>query len=402
MFFRALTLFRFPAALDFTHLDEGLADCALKPVGPLELQSRGFVPPLPTNMEGARVSYSHRVERCIWLALGGEDRVIPAAAVNEALRKKVAEVEHAEGRKLGGRARKRLRDELIIDMLPRAFIKPGRANAYIDLKRRFLAVDTTSRKVAENVVSEIRRALGSFPALPVNSSTSPRGLMTGWIANVHTMPTGFVLGDECELKDPSDRGAIVKCQRQELQGEEVDKHLQSGKQVTRLALAYDDHVSFVFGEDLVVRKLKFLDGAAQSLESMELESIAAELDARFALMTGEVGELFDMLDGAFDFNDADDGTAPAKVKTPFKSLRAGETVLVTASGAQQNANPGLDDPLYQSAIGIVRAAGNASISHLQRRLSIGYNRAARMIEAMEACGVVTPPTNDGSRTVVPV
>ena len=45
MFFRNLTLFRFPTSLDLSDLETHLAECALKPVGPMELSSRGFVPP---------------------------------------------------------------------------------------------------------------------------------------------------------------------------------------------------------------------------------------------------------------------------------------------------------------------------------------------------------------------
>ena len=43
MFFRNLTLFRFPTTLDFSQLDSLLADMPLKPVGALELSSRGFI-----------------------------------------------------------------------------------------------------------------------------------------------------------------------------------------------------------------------------------------------------------------------------------------------------------------------------------------------------------------------
>lgn len=42
----------------------------------------------------------------------------------------------------------------------------------------------------------------------------------------------------------------------------------------------------------------------------------------------------------------------------------------------------------------------ASISAVQRKLKIGYNRAARMIEAMEMAGVVTPMNSNGSREVI--
>ena len=68
-------------------------------------------------------------------------------------------------------------------------------------------------------------------------------------------------------------------QRMELSGEEIAKHLEAGKQVTRLALVLDDHVSFVVGEDLVVRKFKLLDGAVDQLESSDREDVAAEFDA---------------------------------------------------------------------------------------------------------------------------
>src|SRR5690606_9802868 len=154
---------------------------------------------------------------------------------------------------------------------------------------------SSSRKSGENVVSEIRRAMGSFPALPLNAEIAPRAIMTGWIAG-EPLPEGLSLGEECELKDAMEGGAVVKCQHQELQSDEIAKHLEAGKQVTRLALTLDDHVSFVLGEDLIIRKLKFLDGAVDQLENTEREDLRAELDARFALMAGEVKRLFTVLE----------------------------------------------------------------------------------------------------------
>lgn len=300
MFFRNLTFFRFPTSLDLSHLETHLPDCALKPAGPLELSSRGFVPPFGRDGE----ALMHRVGDCLWLSIGGEERLLPSVVVNEEAAKKIAAIEEREGRKLGGRARKKIKEDVLHDLLPRAFVRPLRTDAYLDLEHGFIAVDTSSRKQAENVVSEVRRALGSFPALPPNAETSPRGVLTGWIAG-DELPEAVALGDECELKDPADRGAVVKCQRQELQSEEIAKHLESGKQAARLALTFDDHVSFVLGEDLVVRKLKFLDGAVDSLENSERDSVAAELDARFALMSAELKRVFAMIEKAFKLSRAE-------------------------------------------------------------------------------------------------
>ena len=57
MFFRNLTLFRFPTTLDFSQLDELLPEMQLKPVGTLELSSRGFVSPFGRN----EPELSHRI-----------------------------------------------------------------------------------------------------------------------------------------------------------------------------------------------------------------------------------------------------------------------------------------------------------------------------------------------------
>ncbi len=302
MFFRNLTLFRFPVSLrpEFDAIDESLEQNRLKPVGPLELSSRGFVSPFGRDDE----ALSHRVNDGLWLSLGGEDKILPAAVVNDLTARKAAEIEEAEGRKLGGRARKRLKEEILHDLLPRAFVRPVRTGCHLDLQHGLVAIDTSSRKSAEGLLSELREAMGSFPAVPVNAEIAPRSVLTGWLAG-EPLPDGLTLGDECELRDPVDRGAVVKAQRQELGAEEIGNHLQAGKQCARLALVLDDHLSFVLGDDLVVRKLKFLDGAVEGLENTERDSQRAELDARYALMVGELRRLFGVLETALKLSRVD-------------------------------------------------------------------------------------------------
>jgi DNA segregation ATPase FtsK/SpoIIIE, S-DNA-T family len=58
------------------------------------------------------------------------------------------------------------------------------------------------------------------------------------------------------------------------------------------------------------------------------------------------------------------------------------------------------DPLYDEAVAVVTESRKASISYVQRRLKIGYNRAARMIEEMEMTGVVSPVQSNGTREVL--
>ena len=66
----------------------------------------------------------------------------------------------------------------------------------------------------------------------------------------------------------------------------------------------------------------------------------------------------------------------------------------------ENQNHGDKDELYQTALEIIRSEGKASTSFLQRKLQIGYNRAARIIDMMEAEGIVSKANHVGKRDVL--
>lgn len=301
MFFRNLTFFRFPTTTDFSEVDTLLPHALLKPVGALEMSSRGFISPFGRE---EKELLSHRIAEHLWLTVGGEDKILPAAVVNDLLERKLEEIEEKEGRRPGGRERKRMKDDLLHELLPRAFVKSSRNDAFIDLQHGYVAVDTSSRKTGEYFMSDIRGLLGSFPAMPLNAEVAPRSILTGWIAG-EPLPTGLSLGEECEMKDLVEGGAVVKCQHQELRCDEIDKHLDAGKQVTKLALIFEDNLSFVIGDDLIVRKLKFLDGALDQLEHADEDGRRAEFDARFALQSAEIRRLFLLLEEAFKLSKAD-------------------------------------------------------------------------------------------------
>ncbi len=285
MFFRNLTLFRFSPAVatDLDRLDDALAEHRLRPCGPLEMFTKGFVPPVG---RGEGEPLTHALKRCTLFTVGGEDKLLPAAVVNDELQRKVQKIAEEEGRKVGGRERKRIKENLLTELLPRAFVRQSRMSAYVDKKHGWLVLDTSSRKSAENALTQVREALGSFPAVPLAPEEGPRVLMTDWLANGN-LPAGLTLGDECELRDPATAsGAIARCR------------LRNGKQVFLLGLTFDDRISFVLGEDLVIRKLKFLDVVMDELGDSQQDA-HAEMDASFALLTLELQRLLGKLEEWF-------------------------------------------------------------------------------------------------------
>lgn len=422
MFFRNLCLFRFPRewaglfpsplADDMESLDARLAEHPLKPCGPMELASRGFVPPLGADT----TAFTHRCGAAVWLTLGGEDKVLPAAVINTELAKRLKAREAQTSAKPGPRARKGIRSDLVMDLLPQAFVKAGRCDAYFDFDRGFLVVDSPSRKRAEQVVSEIRHAAGTFSALPVNAETAPRAVLTGWLAG-QQLPEGFALGDTCRLRDAGDEGQHVNISGAELDSEEVQAHIAAGLQCTSLGLTFGGHLSFVIGEDLSIKKLRFLEGAVEAIDAQSHDDVLDELSARFALQVGEIGRLLDALVAAFKISSADtepSTTAPASNKKARGRKKAGlppgvkfESVTITHDGesvqltGEQFANLGRYVDRMVDIVLWMRDNDTASTSALQRYLKCSYIDATNVLEALQEAGVVSAPDDQGTRHLIP-
>ncbi|WP_420591002.1 DNA translocase FtsK [Bacterioplanoides sp.] len=82
-----------------------------------------------------------------------------------------------------------------------------------------------------------------------------------------------------------------------------------------------------------------------------------------------------------------------------------EYIEEITQGSEGDGVPGMEggdekDDLYDQAVAFVTESGKCSISSVQRKLRIGYNRAARLVETMEASGVVSPPAHNGAREVI--
>lgn len=296
MWFRNLSLFRFSekSARSLKSLESKLDAHRLRRVGPQEVSTSGFVSPYGLGGE----ALAHRVGAYALVSVGRDERLLPNAVVNQELAARLQKIEAKQGKRPGSTQRKQLKEDILTDLLPRAFTRQSSVNAYFSIENGWLAVDSSSRKIAEDAVTKLRQALGTFPAVPMAPEESPRGLMTDWLIR-GKLPAGLVLADECELRDPVESGAVVRCRRQDLETDEVREHLKSGKQVFQLGLTFEDRLSFVLGEDLSLRKLRFLDGVQDEVDETAAESAVAELDAQFALMTLELETLLAKLESWF-------------------------------------------------------------------------------------------------------
>ncbi|MGF2736012.1 recombination-associated protein RdgC [Marinobacter sp. DUT-1] len=289
MWFRNARVFRFTKPFDISpeELEEKLQADAFKPCGPQETSRQGWVAPLGKHGE----QLVHSANGYHLISLRKEEKILPGPVVKEAVEERAEAIEIEQGRKVRRKEKDEIKEQVMLEMLPQAFSKNRRCYAYLAPQDGVLVVDAGSAKQAEDLASTLRKSLGSLPVRPPAVEQSPAFTFTGWLNETIDLPASIALGSECELKDPSEDGGVVRCKGLDLKADEIRNHLEAGMQVTKLAVTWDDNVSFVLDEELGIRRLKFGETLQEQLDDVDADDAVAKFDAAFSLMTLELSRM---------------------------------------------------------------------------------------------------------------
>ena len=325
-----------------------------------------------------------------------ESKAVPAQALVRRVAEKAARIEQETGRKPGRKESKELKEEARLDLLPMAFTKQASTWVWIDQAARLLLIDTSSQGRADEIVSSLVELLPGLSVALLDTQTSPQAAMSHWLKEQEP-PVGFTVDRECELKSADESKAVVRYARHPLDIDEVRAHIEAGKLPTKLALTWDDRVSFVLSEGLQIKKIAFLDSVFEGQAPDD-----QGFDTDVAIATGELSKLIpDLIKGLGGEGRQDlGGVAAAAGRLDAMAREDGCTATVSAASGETIATFGDGpDPLYDQAVALVLKERKASISYVQRHLSIGYNRAARLLEDMEKAGLVSRMDAQGIRTI---
>ena len=266
---------------DWAQLDAALAKQPFTECGATQEKSVGWVPPRGEE-HGAMVESVGGQ----WIArLMTEAKMLPTSVLNRSLGEELDHIEKTEGRKPGRKEKLELKDECRLDLLPMAFTKQGGTWVWIDPIHALLMIDTTSQSRADEIVTLLVEAAPGFAVSLLDTQTSPQGAMAAWLHS-HDAPAGFSIDRECELKSDDESKAIVKYGRHPLDIDEIREHIDQGKLPTKLALTWDDRVSFVLTKGLQLRKIAILDVVMEGQSQDD-----AGFDADVAIATGELSQL---------------------------------------------------------------------------------------------------------------
>ncbi len=291
MWFRNLQIYLLSETFEASaeELHEALLEKAFKPCQGLDTFRVGWTAPLGKHGD----QLVHATNGRLMLCMRREDRILPAAVVRDAVEEKVDEIEAAEARTVGRKEKSEIKEEVIVDFLPRAFTKSSRSYAYIDPQNNWVILDCTTANKAEEILSLIRESLGSFKIKPLAVNNAPSAVMTDWVKN--KAPDDLLVEDECELKEPVENGGVIRIRGVDLGSDEVQQHLSSGKVVSKLAIQWQERIACVLVEDLSIKRLKFMDLVMEEAADTAADDEVMRFDADFALMSLEISRFIPAL-----------------------------------------------------------------------------------------------------------
>lgn len=382
MWFSNLIVYKFkqPAKYNGEEFEAALAQDVIRKPGEQELSTFGWGKALGKHGE----TLAHFCKDHILVCAKTITKNVPASVVNELLAEKVEAIETTENRPVKKKEKDELKENILIEMMKDAYTKTTTLHAFIDMKNGLLVVNAASFNKAEELLALLRKSLGSLPVVPVFSNIDLDVLLTTWLTSYETPSRGFAIGYDAHLEAPDDTASKVKFDSHDLACDEVKAHLESGKRVTLLRFDWKERLKFTLKDDGSIKRLVFGELLKEENADIPNEEMARKLDADFLLASSEIVEmLLELLIGCGDDSFSE-----------VKSERIKQEIVDSLH------TDAVDDPLYSEAVVFVTENNKPSVSAVQRKFLIGYNRAARLIEEMEKAGIVSAPGHNGVREVL--
>jgi recombination associated protein RdgC len=308
MLFKNLVFHRLPA--EWTHsaadLEGGLAGRTLRPCGPFDMSSRGWVP----VTRGGRLL--HTVNQQHMIALGVDEKLLPGSIIRQVAEERAAIQAEEQGFPVGRKQMRDLRARVGDELRARALTRRRVTRAWIDPQGGWFAVDASSIPRAEMVVETLSDTLGSFAPKAVQTERSPHAAMASWLLRGEA-PARFSIDDDLELQTADKSKAIIRYTRHPLDGKEIRGHLAAGKYPTRLGLTWNDRISFVLTDKLQVKRLAFLEMSKDETSGEDVDP-AEQFDIDFAVMAGELVNLLNDLTAVLGSDQANTADWPARSK----------------------------------------------------------------------------------------
>lgn len=254
---------------------------AFRECGDLEVESQGWGSSADGQLfyrSGSQILLTHSVET----------RLLPGRVVNREVKKRADLLEMQQGFRPGRKQLRELKEIVTDELLPRAFPVRTDTRVWIDTENRWLAIDTTSAGKADEIRSLLFKTF-DIGLEHIQLNEAPVAAMTSWLAGGEA-PGGFTVDQDVELRGSTDEKATVRYSHHPLDGSDIRQHIEGGKRTTKLAMTWNDRISFVLTDTFAIKRVTPLD-ILKDAAAPTVEGAAERFEADFKLMTGELARL---------------------------------------------------------------------------------------------------------------
>ena len=269
---------RSPLLLEGEALEEALSQKQAYKPHATQSKSIGWVSPL-----GLDQALSVQSGQFLWLTARIDTKLLPANVIKDALVEKLAEQEVMQGYPPTSKQRRLMKDEVTLDLLPKAFVVGKLVNVIVDLEQQVLILDTTSASVKDAVVDLLRQTTGSLPLTHyIDQKAATSQVLKNWVTQP---PAQIEIASEFSLINPNDVNA--KARVTGLDESSIMGHLSQGMTVSSLLVQFGDMLKFQINDQLDVSKLKYLNME----EEEKLEDPLAQKMAEFSLTVPYISQI---------------------------------------------------------------------------------------------------------------
>lgn len=268
-------------------LSEKLAENTFTPCGAYSERTAGWEPPSPAGGE----LLCRRLQGADLFQLRTQSRVLPVAAIKEAMEGKLDEYRQRMAQEAPRSEVRRLKEETKEELLPKALLRSERNRGCFIHSESLLAVDAGTDAKADWFIDQLRTCFGEFTCVPLSFNEEPSALLNRIFLG--ETPSGFSLGRECRMQDPTDSKSIATWRGFELSDSTIRRHVADGMNLTHLGVTFEEVLTCVISQEGVISKFKFLEG--EEVDTPDYEDPAARLDAEFVLLAGYVTRMVTVL-----------------------------------------------------------------------------------------------------------
>ncbi len=286
----------------------------------------------------------------------------------------------------------KITEEVSADFCARSIVKTVHFSAFYHEKKQTLIFDCKAA-LAQRALGLLIRLVESVETKTLHCSGISNSLTTNMLDQLNNSNSeydtklyfaGFEVGDLLVMQNKDKDVARFKG---DYPSENIKELIEQGYEIKEIALSKDG-LSFYLNHNFKIKGVKELfeiEGAMfDNADDYEIHKQTIALE----LMTSHCEQLRNAFDKQSTTSEQED----------LDQDDGNESLLAEHNAKHKDSNG--NDCFYNDAVDFVKETQRASVAAIQRKLRIGYNRAARIVEQLEADGIVTAPGHNGAREVL--